>query len=1108
MRKTSLALFFALLAVTASTMAHAAQTQTPPAIVAPPASKSKRGTPATPPNTTSPKTGAPAANGNRAATNGGNAPVHAQQPAACASANEKSLQNLTLDDANLFASSLNGWFSNFKVSAAYKTATNTSVSLCITGRKTDAPNPKCDKSAAPDSNARNRCYLDDVIERIDAEFDYFRGMKSLSSFLVHISNLPVDYITRYFYQPASELSLEKVDENYLLLRPRTAPQGASADSQSAPDPVKDSAAIKQDLEKIDDLISRAKLDKANGDKLKVDFSKCPGPDSDSPLCTVIEEQLERWLQVYTVRLSFLEARDVALALTDANSIWILGTHPNLKALYLLPSDSANPTNQGLFEAADAIERDTLYRQKEREAANASQQQQSQAGSGTKPPAADAASTKQPAQSGGAAGTSSTNNATTMTTTVTVGQATTPPAAGPTTPGTTPPGTTTTPPSNGTASNPPANGGGTQGTNPQTTPVASQSSTTPAPGNGAGPGQTPKAQNQAGQQPLNLANVVRLYHLRDSAGIAAAINAAFDKNQPAVVALTDGGNNDLVMILPTPAGTPDRSMDIRRAIALLDLPRPQLSLQVWTYQVSEDTTGIRDQMYKAKAASRLRESSEQMRNAVDDADIRMMKALQSGFGKLVADANAKGESYYDTTFSNYLTKKYENCVQKDSYCLGYLSALTNPAGSSQSSFVRLLLLLMAGTDLQAAGEVHDVIKAMNEEAGGCEKHKPDDGLLCFDKFRDQLTRATQSGNLHVLRAALLDFLFAYKWTINYPNDFVPYDLDTTAHYLDGLLAPIIDAFNQDVDSYVQAKMKATSDLISNRRKSSGMASQGLVQVATLSGTQAIVDGKVFNYFDITPSLTLNDLLNTSNQSNLASSLKTILEPKEILLLQVLGNINSQPRITAEVTKEAKLTITPVSLDTASSAELNVDFDVSEPTAPTTGDKTVTRDILDRVSDHHVTTHVRVDSLRLFQLSAFTMELTHPERGTPVPVVGQVWEAFFGNIPGIGNLLRLPPYSKTEDNQSMVIVRAVVVPTAMDIGLSLRFEADRVLDPVTNATDFLSSVEQAGGRLRPFHEQMMLCLLSRADDSSCSEDQGKDKAIKLSRIPIDLRTPTTH
>jgi hypothetical protein len=109
----------------------------------------------------------------------------------------------------------------------------------------------------------------------------------------------------------------------------------------------------------------------------------------------------------------------------------------------------------------------------------------------------------------------------------------------------------------------------------------------------------------------------------------------------------------------------------------------------------------------------------------------------------------------------------------------------------------------------------------------------------------------------------------------------------------------------------------------------------------------------------------------------------LEPKEIMALTALVNMTGQPRITAEVGRGASLTITPVSLDGASSAALDVDFNVSEESAPQSTESTPRKDLLNRVAEHKVNSHVRVESLKLFSISSFTMELQHPERGQPFP-----------------------------------------------------------------------------------------------------------------------------
>jgi hypothetical protein len=271
-------------------------------------------------------------------------------------------------------------------------------------------------------------------------------------------------------------------------------------------------------------------------------------------------------------------------------------------------------------------------------------------------------------------------------------------------------------------------------------------------------------------------------------------------------------------------------------------------------------------------------------------------------------------------------------------------------------------------------------------------------------------------------------------------------------------------------------------------------------SALSGTKAQVSGKVDNYFDITPPMSLSDILNPNQ--NAATALKNVLEPKEIALLTAVANMGSQPRIQAQVSRNATLTITPTALDTASSAELDVNFDVGEPTGAPPGSvnsATAQADILNRVADHQVTTNVRVESLKLFQVSSFTMELTHPQRPMPVPLIGQAWEGLFGTMPVADRLFHIPLKPKTIDNRSIAIIRAVVVPTAMDLGESLGFESDRVSDPVTGSTDPMFSVQQIGGKMRPFHKALMSCIRQGRPDCWCDTDAG----VKLSTTKEDQR-----
>jgi hypothetical protein len=151
-----------------------------------------------------------------------------------------------------------------------------------------------------------------------------------------------------------------------------------------------------------------------------------------------------------------------------------------------------------------------------------------------------------------------------------------------------------------------------------------------------------------------------------------------------------------------------------------------------------------------------------------------------------------------------------------YCLGYTEAFVQ----SKPSLTKLIFFLAASskpTDvadsvLNAMGTPISTACAIDEELENqrnSKKKKPDtkdqqapDISLAFPCFRAQLAKSLSGTNLLLLRTALEDFLFENKWSVNYPHDFIPYDLPRSANALDSQLAPIVGAFNEDVAMFLR------------------------------------------------------------------------------------------------------------------------------------------------------------------------------------------------------------------------------------------------------------------------------------------------------------------
>jgi hypothetical protein len=197
---------------------------------------------------------------------------------------------------------------------------------------------------------------------------------------------------------------------------------------------------------------------------------------------------------------------------------------------------------------------------------------------------------------------------------------------------------------------------------------------------------------------------------------------------------------------------------------------------------------------------------------------------------------------------------------------------------------------------------------------------------------------------------------------------------------------------------------------------------------------------------------------SNRKKITTSTEanSTLNPVHGVALSALATLASPPQPVANINAQTTLMVTPISLDTASSAELNINLALSEPssTIPATGGPAnssfVRQDLANSVANANVQTTVQVDSMKLFQVSSLSMDITHAQSAVPVPVVGWVYDSIFGTVPWMNDhLLAIQRQPKTIQNRAVVVVRAVVVPTAMDLGLSIPFRSEQISDPSRQA-----------------------------------------------------------
>jgi hypothetical protein len=1023
--------------------------------------------------------------------------------------------------------------------------------LCISGPQ-DAT--KTGKSPRPEWPGDSGAQLQNIVRLFDRQ--EYSGVGLGPSFLVQFKRMRSDEVSRLvdaLPSPAPGLALDPsglvfgLVPPYLVIEPST--DESALATKSGGDLAAQAAGVKRDLLALDSQYGEMVDEDTDGNEIgNLRNEVHNAGDGRSPGFGPAENDLERWYAKHTVYLTKLDPRDVAVQLKgifNSRAIEVLAAQ---QAVAFLPN--LNPANSAVLSSANTIERDALYEKSQKEKTWA-QRLQSDAANAPKPTTANSASPP----------------ATTTTTTI----STLPPAAGSTSKSTpTIQIQTSTPPASGSGgSASPSTAGGATGANPAASnglgggSVQNQAG---APGGTAAPGGTSAATQLTTPVVVAPGLIVRLYHLRQAANISVAINALSGpaSTQPLVEALSDYGNDDLLLILPPAAGQPDRTEEISRLIAALDLPRPKLSLEVWSYTISTKKEKSKyDETGHLKNAKEVSDVYAQFKKKVDEADGTMQIALQRGLGYAMEKAAQAERSdspvpFFDPDTKAYLTEDFADCVKQDDYCLGYTDALNvgpDEVASPNQTFVsldRFLTLLASIRDDQLGYLVKKAIEAMEDKDCATNDHDTST-TLCFPAFQRALGVAIEQRNLRVLRVALLDFLFQYKWLNSYPNDFEPYELQHTAQALDGLIEPLMDALDQDLDAYVSARLQADATCVTHaHRRDVGLANFGETQVAALSGDQASVSGQVNNYFDITQptllstalagllgsgaggggasssggnsatnTITINTTPSTSNTTSngggsggsgsktgaaavgFTGPLASMITPWQAVALQAFSALAAPPQLSAQVNAQTTLNILPVSLDTANSAELDVSLAISQPTstisASTASTSFIRQDMANSVANFSVQSKVRVDSLKLFQLSSLSMDITHPESPVPFPIIGWVYDALFGTVPGMNDHFpAIPRDPKTIQNRTIAIVRAVIVPTAMDIGLSMPFVDDRFLDPITHTIRDMSSADMTGKKLLLFHNALMSCILQ--GNSNCME------TTKLSDLPEETYDST--
>jgi hypothetical protein len=484
---------------------------------------------------------------------------------------------------------------------------------------------------------------------------------------------------------------------------------------------------------------------------------------------------------------------------------------------------------------------------------------------------------------------------------------------------------------------------------------------------------------------------------------------------------------------------------------------------------------------------------------------------------------------------------EQPVKNERQCEALRPALGGPRDSSDHcraiwTSLRLDGQLLPDGPSCAAQDYADILGSMvfnDAPTADPPRPRPHVFLACFRKAANTYLPAAG-----LLRTAIADFLFNYKMSQQYPHEFGPYDLSQSADALNTALSPLIDAFNQDIIAF-QTFMRADVEYQVNRLNRDtdqrccikrifgadkpSFFNDGIVSVRTISGQPTTVNTTSQSTLNASTAPTLSALLNSiatpggSGTSPLAAVLGTAQANPALLA----GVLNAYQTTNVQIGRMLSLSVQPRSLSTASSAEIAVTLNADETSGGPTfsgGGLSAGQD-MSRVANHDVNTRIRVESVKLFQVSSFSAVVQRARSRFPLLPP-------FVEIPYIGTIAGIPLPGAKEYHSSTAVISAMVVPTAADIAYGLRFIFDQVLDGdagtcsylkgsagagVANACQFRRAVALRDLNQSPiamFHKFLMTCFATDMKSPYLSSgslpaapNPGACKNLSFDRVPRD-------
>jgi hypothetical protein len=354
---------------------------------------------------------------------------------------------------------------------------------------------------------------------------------------------------------------------------------------------------------------------------------------------------------------------------------------------------------------------------------------------------------------------------------------------------------------------------------------------------------------------------------------------------------------------------------------------------------------------------------------------------------------------------------------------------------------------------------------------------------FEALRDDPKKRhalTVAQGVQRRRDAIIRFAESYSRYQSYsrnrgnPDVYDPALLAKDASIVDGMLSPIVDAVNRDVEDYfIQPTLLKIRQIV-GRNRGVEYAEVGRTTIAGINGNQVEVTTGTITSFDEPTPLRLNKWLTdaAAEQANVEAMFPNLKDvrlggpasesfvgalpaPQAVLAtlpatkaLQLLSALSKEEVSWQALSSGIMLKLTPVVLRNQAQATVDVDLTISDPasknelkTKTESDSATPPSDRklrpLSRISTSIVKSKVYINTWDLFALSSFNNQTTITGRRWYVPLVGTIWEGAFGDIPIMGGWFSFKRPPQNIQHQSVILTNTLIVPSAMGMASYFNF-----------------------------------------------------------------------